>query len=159
MIDKGVTAQVPNTKGNPRMFNSLNVSALLDPSQELSLDDLDLVLGGNNAVSAAGSGDDQQQQQGSANALDLRTSPVTGTVNVTATSTETHTGGEGPIGTLADTVHEIGHEAVDLAHKAGEIIYDTVHPIGEALGQLGHDVIMAIDHAVVGSSSSPGTSG
>ena len=46
------------------MLNSINVSALLDPSQELSLDDLDLVLGGgSNAVSATGAGDDQQQSQ------------------------------------------------------------------------------------------------
>jgi hypothetical protein len=44
-----------------------------------------------------------------------------------------------------------------LAHKGGEIICDTVHPIGEALGQLGHDVIMAIDQHVTGASSSGGT--
>jgi len=60
------------------MFNSINISALLDLSQELSLDDLDLVLGGGaNNVSAAGAGDDQPQHGGAANGLDLRTSPVT----------------------------------------------------------------------------------
>jgi len=51
------------------MTDSINLSLALDPNQELSLDDLDLVLGGgSNAVSAAGSGDDPQQQQGAAHA-------------------------------------------------------------------------------------------
>ena len=141
------------------MTDSINLSLALDPNQELSLDDLDLVLGGgSNAVSAAGSGDDHDPQQGGGvNALDLRTSPITGTVTVT--STETHDDGNGPLDRLAETVQTIGHEAADLAHRAGDIVYDTVHPIGEALGQLGHDVIMAIDHQVTGGSSSPGTGG
>jgi hypothetical protein len=48
------------------MFNSINVSLALDPNQELSLDDLDLVLGGgSNAVSATGAGDDEQQHASS----------------------------------------------------------------------------------------------
>ena len=139
------------------MLNSIN-SLALDPNQELSLDDLDLVLGGGNAVSATGEGDDgQRQQQPLFNALDLRATPNPVSVTVSASSTEVHTGGEGPLQGLVDTLHEIGHEVVDLAHKGGEIIYDTVHPIGQALGQLGYDVIMAIDQQIVGSSPSSGT--
>jgi len=47
------------------MFNAISLSVALDPNQELSLDDLDLVLGGGaNNVSATGAGDDEQQHGG-----------------------------------------------------------------------------------------------
>ena len=46
------------------MSHSINLALALDPNQELSLDDLDLVLGGGaNNVSAAGAGDDKPQEQ------------------------------------------------------------------------------------------------
>lgn len=139
------------------MFNSISVAALLDSNQELSLDDLDLVLGGNNATSATGSGDDDQRQPmaGLTSIPTLTNVPVD--VKVDIRSTETHTDGGGPFSELAATVRELGHEAADLAHKAGDIVYDTIHPIGQALGQLGHDVIMVIDQHVTGTSPSSGT--
>jgi hypothetical protein len=159
VIDKAGMAQAPNPKGSPKMFNSISVAALLDSNRELSLDDLDLVLGGNNATSATGSGDDDPRPQPMAGLTTIPTlttvTPVN--VNVDVRSTETHTGGEGPIDRLAQTAYEIGHEVVDLAHKAGDIVYDTIHPIGQALGQLGHDVIMSIDQHVTGTSPSSGT--
>lgn len=46
------------------MSHYINLALALDPNQELSLDDLDLVLGGGaNNVSATGAGDDAPQQQ------------------------------------------------------------------------------------------------
>ena len=50
------------------MSTTINLSLALDANQELSLDDLDLVLGGGaNNVSAAGAGDDEQQHGSSLN--------------------------------------------------------------------------------------------
>jgi hypothetical protein len=131
------------------MLNTITLSAL-DSNLELSLDDLDLVLGGGaNNVSATGAGDDAPQQHGQAvNALDLRTSPVNADVHVSVTSTETHTDGGGPLDLLAQGGQAVLNTVADLGHQAGNIIYDFAHPIAEGAGTLIHDVFLSIDQAL-----------